>query len=255
MSHKKHILSSLAVFLVVVVVIVLAIKSVHLSPFSIKFGGINIKNTPAKVKELPPQTTYSIDTPGSIWIIVNKTRPLPSNYRPTLVVPNIPLRASSSSEEMHVSSAMSGPLEQLVAGAKQSGILLELASGFRSYSFQKSLYNGYVASQGQASADRSSARPGYSEHQTGLAADVAPTSGKCMVDQCFGNLPEGIWLRDHAYEYGFIIRYPDGKEPITGYEYEPWHIRYVGTDLAKKIHDSSKTLEEYFNLPAAPTYK
>ena len=100
--------------------------------------------------------------------------------------------------------------------------------------------NGY----GQASADTFSARPGHSEHQTGLAIDVN------SVDDSFRGTPEAIWLADNCYKYGFIIRYPEGKEGITGYKYEPWHIRYVGSEIAKKVHDagSNATLEEIYGL-------
>jgi len=133
---------------------------------------------------------------------------------------------------------------------------LNLQSGYRSYAFQSDLYNGYVRTQGLATADRQSARPGYSEHQTGLAADLGGTSAPgCNVAQCFANTIEGRWLADHAYEYGFIIRYPADKESITGYEYEPWHVRYVGVALAAEMHRRGiETLEEFFNVTGGTQY-
>ena len=119
------------------------------------------------------------------------------------------------------------------------GYDMSLISGYRSYDYQKQLYEGYVARDGQAAADRYSARPGTSEHQTGLAFDVA------SLEQSWGDSEAGKWLAAHAHEYGFIIRYPKGKEHITGYMYEPWHIRYLGYDIACDVYASELTLEEY----------
>jgi len=205
------------------------------------------------------KTAHSLTDPTSIWIVVNKTRPLaPKTYTPAnLVVPNIPLRSNITSTEKYVSSAMAGPLETMVAAAKQEGVHLDLESGYRSYSFQVTLYNSYVKQQGQAVADSQSARPGYSEHQTGLAADLGGTSNpSCNVEDCFSDTPEGKWLAANAYKYGFIIRYPADKVKVTGYIYEPWHIRYIGTDLSNELHNKGiETLEEFFGLPAAPDYK
>lgn len=201
---------------------------------------------------------YSLTDPASIWVVANKLRPLnPKTYAPSdLVVPNIPLRSNITSTEKYVSNTMAGPLEALVAGAKQAGLTLNLQSGYRSYNFQVNLYNGYVKQQGQAVADTQSARPGYSEHQTGLAADLGgTTTPSCNVAQCFATTPEGIWLAANAYKYGFIIRYPQDLTQITGYEYEPWHVRYIGTALAAEMHaEGIRTLEQFFGLPSAPNY-
>lgn len=198
---------------------------------------------------------YPLDSASSLWVIVNKGRILPGSYVPSdLTIPNMPLRLSSSSEEMHVSAKMAPALESLAAAAQAAGAPLRLASGYRSYQFQVGLYNGYVKSQGQASADASSARPGHSEHQTGLAADLEPLDRSCEVEQCFDSTPAGKWLAANAYKYGFIIRYQAGKEKLTGYEYEPWHVRYVGTVLAAQIQTSGQTLEQFFNLPIYPDY-
>jgi D-alanyl-D-alanine carboxypeptidase len=112
-----------------------------------------------------------------------------------------------------------------------------------------------VQSEGQAVADTQSARPGYSEHQSGLAADLEPASRKCEVDQCFGDTPEGKWLSANAYKYGFVIRYPLGLDNITGYEYEPWHVRYVGIALSTEMHDEGiLTLEQFFAISGGTAY-
>lgn len=205
------------------------------------------------------KTKYSLSDPASIWVVVNKQRQLqPKEYTPsTLRAPNIPLRLTAKDSEMLLRSDAATALESMAKTAKsEAGLQLMLSSGYRSYSFQVNLYNRYVSQQGQASADAQSARPGYSEHQTGLAADLEPASRTCEVDQCFANTPEGKWLAANAYRFGFIIRYTQDKTSVTGYEYEPWHVRYVGTDLAQQMHQQGvETLEEFFGLPAAPDYK
>ena len=112
---------------------------------------------------------------------------------------------------------------------------------------QDSVYKKEVATYGQAKADTQSAKPGYSEHQTGLAIDVG--GGGCGIEDCFGETAEGKWLASNAYSYGFIIRYQAGKESITGYRAEPWHIRYVGTELSVEMNNTGiQTLEEFFNI-------
>jgi D-alanyl-D-alanine carboxypeptidase len=216
------------------------------------------QNITSDTQATKPTSRYDIDSASSLTVVVNKQRPLaPKNYVPAqLVVPDVSLRLDSSAAEMHVRPETAAALEKMFTAAKLENVQLRLSSGYRSYDEQVQLYNYYVSIQGQSVADAQSARPGHSEHQTGLAADVAPVNGDCDVVVCFGDLPEGKWLAANAYKYGFIIRYPEGKMSVTGYEYEPWHIRYVGTSLAKSMHDSNiTTLEEYFHLPAAPDYQ
>ncbi len=193
---------------------------------------------------------YSTTDPASPWVVVNKQRPLPRTYIPTnLVTPNILLSEVTNSENMHISNVMNDALSKLVAGAKQSEYSLMLVSGYRSYTTQSSVYNGYVKQDGQIKADTYSAQPGHSEHQTGLAVDLGRSDRKCQLESCFGDLPEGKWLAANAYEYGFIIRYTKNKQQITGYSYEPWHLRYVGTELSREIYRNNiETLEEFFGL-------
>lgn len=133
-------------------------------------------------------------------------------------------------------------LNELQAAASMEGYSMQMISGYRSYDYQVDLYNSYVARDGQEAADRYSARPGYSEHQSGLCFDVGD------IDNDYGTTPAGKWLAAHAHEYGFIIRFPEGKEDITGYMYEPWHIRYVGKDVASEIYQRGITLEEYLGV-------
>ena len=132
--------------------------------------------------------------------------------------------------------------DRLKAAAAKAGYSLYISSGFRDYETQEVIYNRYVANDGKANADRYSARPGHSEHQTGLAIDL---NG---VSDAFGDTATGKWVAAHCHEYGFILRYPKGKEAQTGYMYEPWHIRYVGKSVATKIAESGLCLEEYYGI-------
>lgn len=133
-------------------------------------------------------------------------------------------------------------LEKLQSAAKLDGYSMPLVSGYRSYNTQKSIYNSYVQRWGKEYTDTVSAQPGHSEHQTGLAFDVGELNSN------YGNTKEGIWLKENCHKYGFIIRYLKGKEDITGYSYEPWHIRYVGVEIATKIMSQNITLEEYLGI-------
>jgi D-alanyl-D-alanine carboxypeptidase len=157
-------------------------------------------------------------------LIANKSYSLPSDFNPGL------------------DSTCENQFYKLQNAASQQGLNIWFSSGFRSYDYQAQIYNNYVARDGQAAADTYSARPGYSEHQTGLAIDVN------QIDDSFIGTPEAVWLENHCHEYGFILRYPQGKQNITGYKYESWHIRYVGTDMSYAIHNSGLTLEEYFGI-------
>ncbi len=203
------------------------------------------------------KTKYSYDSSTSPWLVINKQRPLePIDYAPQLAAPNVPLRLPATNPEMQVSGQIVPAVQQLFAAAKQAGFDLMVASGYRSYSQQVAVYNAEVGRNGQDVADRESARPGHSEHQTGLAVDVEPSDRRCEVQVCFGDLPEGKWVAAHAHTYGFIIRYMPGTEAVTGYTYEPWHLRYVGAELAAEIYEQDNPpLETFFGLDVAPDYR
>lgn len=194
------------------------------------------------------KTKYSLSEPGSLWLVVNKSRPIPSGYAPALAVPNVRLRLGAGEEQMQFSKAAIPAVETMFKAATKDGVTLVFGSGYRSFTLQKSFYDSYVARDGQAAADRYSARPGTSEHQTGLAFDATTTNGTCHLSQCFEDTPEGRWLAAHAHEYGFTLRYKQDTEKITGYKYEPWHFRYVGLELAAELQKSNQTLEEFFDL-------
>jgi D-alanyl-D-alanine carboxypeptidase len=246
-----------------IVLFVLIFHHDALAPKATPSGASTTNNSVTKTGDNTPATfnksQFSLTDPASIWVVVNKHRPLdPKNYAPSdLVTPNVPKRSNITSDERQMRKIAANALEQMVAAAKTDNINLNLQSGYRSYDFQVTLYNRYVQQQGQASADSQSARPGFSEHQTGLAADLGGTTRPgCNVESCYADTAEGKWLAEHAYEYGFIIRYPAGKTSVTGYVAEPWHIRYVGVELAREMHlKGVQTLEELFGLEAAPDYK
>lgn len=133
---------------------------------------------------------------------------------------------------------------KLKSAALLEGLNIFIASGYRSYDRQKTLYENYAARDGYEKADTYSARPGHSEHQTGLAMDVNE------VSDAFTNTPEAIWMSENCYKYGFILRYPKDKTEETGFKYEPWHFRYVGQELAEKLYNNGDwlTMEDYFGI-------
>ncbi len=186
------------------------------------------------------KSLYSIDEPTSVWIVVNKSRPLnPLSYTPT------DLYSVGNGQYLRKSAAQA--LATLIVDAKKQGLHINPLSGYRSYQTQVRVYGNEVLKYGQQIADTESAKPGYSEHQTGWAIDVG--GGGCGIEDCFGKTAEGMWLATNAYKYGFIVRYTAAKQSITGYRAEPWHIRYIGQELASEMHKTGQsTLEEFFGL-------
>lgn len=197
-------------------------------------------------------TLHSIDEADSLWVVVDKVRRLsPKKYTPSgLVTLDVP-HAYTPVLRRDAAKAYT----KMFRAAKRAGADLVVQSGYRSYSSQVSVYNGWVNSLGRKAADLQSARPGYSEHQTGLSVDIAAADGACTIQACFSRTTEGKWLTNNAWKFGWHLRYPKGKTDVTGYKFEPWHWRYVGTELAAELHLTPKiTLEEFFGLPAAPDY-
>lgn len=208
---------------------------------------------PAPSAALPRQ--FPITGPASPWLVVNKRRPLsPPDFVPAdLVQPNV--RLAVSGEAALLNSTTAAAAEAMFAAAAQDGVVLTLASGYRSYSTQVATYNGYVAARGQADADTASARPGYSEHQTGWAFDIGDGGGACSFQPCFADQPAAVWAKANGHRFGFVVRYPWMFHPITGYYYEPWHLRFIGVDAATDMAARGiSTLEEYFGVDAAPGY-
>ena len=181
-------------------------------------------------------------------MIVNKERNLSSNYVPEDLVPLDGIPTILKNPEVNqLRKVAYDALKKLFSKAKEEkSFELYARSGYRSYNTQKDLYNSYVANHGQEAADKFSAKPGQSEHQSGLAMDITSASMNYQLDDTFFDTEEGKWVAENAHKFGFVIRYPKGKEDITGYQYEPWHLRYVGLSLAKETYESQLTLEEYF---------
>lgn len=183
---------------------------------------------------------HSTSDPSSPWVVVNKRHPLPADFRPDLGL----VRG------YQVALPVVDPLTRLLDDGDARGLGFKIASAFRSHDYQEQVYAGTVAARGRAEADRVSARPGHSEHQTGLAVDlVTPGDPACDLDPCFAHTPAGRWLARKAWRYGFVVRYRPGNEAVTGYRPEPWHLRYVGRPVAAELRRSGvATLEELFGV-------
>ena len=195
---------------------------------------IEITNNEDEINNSLTKTTskgFTINNDDGVYtiddiLIVNKTYSLPKNYGNGLT------------------SELTDAFNNMKDDALKDGITLKIISGFRSYDTQVSTYNYWVSKYGKTEADTISARPGHSEHQTGLAIDIN------SLEKAFKNTEEGKWLNDNAYKYGFILRYPEGTDGITGYSFEPWHYRYVETELSYKLYNDGNwiTMEEYFGI-------
>lgn len=195
------------------------------------------------------ENVITVSNGDSKLVLVNKNYALDSSYAPSdLVLPNVLALGHEQNKTIYLREEASQHLEQLFSAAEQEAGLIFLArSGYRSYETQVSLYQRYVYQNGQEAADRFSARAGHSEHQTGLAIDVTADSVNGQLTTEFGKTAEGIWLKDNAHRFGYIIRYLEGRESETGYQYEPWHIRYVGVEAATEIYQNNWILEQYLN--------
>ena len=173
------------------------------------------------------------------YLIVNKTYPLDSTWKPKNTFKSVP---NDGFAREPLNSEAYENWKQMKSDAAALNLNLWAQSGYRSYDYQNDLYNGYVKRRGKTAADTFSARPGHSEHQSGLAFDLN------TIDSSFKNTDEGKWVAKNAYLYGYILRYPEGKTNETGYIYEPWHIRYLGNPLATEVHNSGLCLEEYLGI-------
>lgn len=196
----------------------------------------------------------SLGDPDRTWVVVNKLRPLqPEHYAPASLT-DTSLRATSRSNELR--PEVKAALDQMAAASRDEGAgVIGINNGYRSYAVQTRTYGSHVQSKGREGADAISARPGYSEHQSGLAFDLIACSSQCGSHTAFGSTGQGEWVAANAWRFGFVVRYEFGMTGTTGYEPEPWHIRYIGTHLAQAYHEGGfHTLEEFFGLPPAPDY-
>lgn len=215
----------------------------------------NIKETKGTEKELSAAesdtskeyvtvaSSKNISTAGKL--LVNRNNRLEQSYIPqSLKIPNVRFISYADPKVKKMDTSAASALESLFTAARKDGITLLAVSGYRDYSYQQMLYNNKVSAAGRKEADKYVAQPGASEHQTGLAMDVL-SDKYTSLDAGFDKTEDYKWLKNNCFKYGFIIRYPKGKENITGYNYEPWHLRYVGISEATEISQKNITLEEY----------
>ena len=230
--------------------------------------GATLTDSPPQAHAAPAQTTVkaivvkssvvfnrnaaSLTNPRSPWVVVNKRRPLnPRGFVPPLVYVPVNYVWRPSLQPM----ASTAVTKMFAAYRAATGRGMQSQSAYRSYSTQVSVYSASLYVRSRAATDMIIARPGTSEHQTGLAIDISALPSNCTLRTCFANTSQGKWLAANAYRYGFILRYPADKTRITGYSFEPWHYRFVGPYLATEMRRTGiRTLEEFFHLPAAPSY-
>lgn len=210
--------------------------------------------TPAKATSMAWYSTEDADSP---WVVVNKQRPLnPVEYIPQdLVAPKFgALNANPYGRKLRKEASTAAyKLAMAMKSAGKGSLIIQ--SAYRSYEEQKTIHARQVSKYGLNAGEALAARPGYSEHQTGWAMDVSARNQGCQIRVCFGQTKAGSWLAGNAYKYGFIVRYPNYATPVTGYQYEPWHLRYVGKGLARLMHERGvSTLEKFHKLPSAPNY-
>jgi len=262
-AEKKKVarLPFVIILLVVVLLgIVCLLVFIFAKPAAAPSPSISAERTPATTKTSPslllpgaktpvplPIDTALLTRPGGQLILVNKTTPIDLAYAPTdLVLPPVAYRTDKSQEEVMVRAALVEPLTKLFADARAAGSELMIGSAYRSSKLQETYFNSYTSAHGSAEAELYSAHPGTSEHQLGLAVDLTTTDRNCYLVECFADTSAGRWLAANAHHYGFILRYPKGKTSITGYNFEPWHFRYVGITIATAIYESGLTYEEAF---------
>ncbi|MBX9972664.1 D-alanyl-D-alanine carboxypeptidase family protein [Cytobacillus firmus] len=191
-----------------------------------------------------------IQNPDNVMVLVNKQFSLPDGYEPSkLMIPDVAFSYGKLDlEKSYMRQDAAQALEKLFTGALNEGVELFAVSGYRSFTRQSQVFEAEVNRVGKEKAVQAVAIPGSSEHQTGLTMDISSRSANLELSEEFGETNEGKWLAENAHRYGFILRYPKGKEAITGYKFEPWHFRYVGTEAAKVIYEKKWTLEEYFDI-------
>jgi D-alanyl-D-alanine carboxypeptidase len=196
---------------------------------------------------LSPAEAGVAENQDSITALVNKNSHLAADYVPEdLMYVDIPFSFSDRVEKRMLRREAAEALASLVVDAEKQDLSIVGVSGYRSYATQVSIFNYNVGRFGsEEEANRISARPGESEHQTGLVMDVSTAAVGYALEQSFDQTPEYDFIRENAHKYGFVVRYPDGKEAITGYMYEPWHLRYFGPELAGALHEAGQTYEEY----------
>ena len=199
--------------------------------------------TPEALEPKPQLPQLTVIDDDSILRLINAEYRLPDDYTPpNLVLPDVSLGSQNPDAELRLRAEAARALEAMFATAKtEANLDLQLASGYRPYSTQAAIYSSAGGSNQSLVAV-----PGGSEHQSGLGADIKRQDFVCRLEECFGNQPEGVWTAANAHRFGYVLRYPEGKEDKTGISYKAWHFRYVGKDLAEILHEENLVLEEYY---------
>lgn len=217
-----------------------------------------LTDTPVNtVTPIPTPTPIPVNTDiSTVTFLVNRDYPLPEGFVPeNLTTPDVLFPFADTTIDKAKMTPEAGEALALLfdAAYEEAGLTLYGVSAYRSYARQYTIYATNLAVYGTAHTNRYSAAPGRSEHQTGLAIDISCASESFMLENSFADTPEGLWVAANAHRFGFILRYPKDKEHITGYSYEPWHIRYVGTELAAHLYETGLTLDEYYGVSSALT--
>lgn len=223
-------------------ILFIAVGVVTMFPANAKEADLHHETAPAFYEDIT-----LVENPDSLSVLVNKNYSLPEDYEPQdLVLLDVLLyNDDENNEANYLRKEAADALKQLFTAAKKEGHELVARSAYRSYETQVSLYQRYVEKDGVEAADTYSARPGHSEHQTGLTVDITSDSVHCGLTESFGKTEEGEWVAENAHRFGFIIRYPQDRVSETGYQYEPWHLRYVGVESATEIYKDQLILEDY----------
>lgn len=199
---------------------------------------------PADPAEVPPPG--EVPDPDALDVLVDRDRSLPASHvPPDLVEAPIDWAVNDDPERRLLRAEAAQHLVELFAAAEADELPLLGVSGYRSFATQQEVHERSLESEDDGSGRFYSAEPGHSEHQTGLAVDVSGADGRCILEPCFGLTHEARWLVDNAHRFGFVVRYPADRELVTGYAHEPWHLRYLGVDLATRLHASDLTLDEH----------
>ncbi len=207
----------------------------------------DLKQTDFEAYNFDVENPSLIQDVNSIFVLANKANYFPPDFEPiNLITPQTNHAGGPDRRSMRRVAA--NALDTLTTEAKESGYDIQTVSAYRTIAYQEVLFNNYAASDGEEAANRYSSKPGHSEHHTGLCVDVSSPSVSFGLDQSYGTTPEGMWLEENAHRYGFVIRYPKGKEDLTGYTYEPWHIRYLGVPLATYLKENDLCYEEFLAL-------
>ncbi len=211
-------------------------------------GSVDVVQLPGSDKKLNIPT-WSLFQTGNIWSLISRTSPVNQGYTPIDLV-DVPITHGDSRQTMKISSKIAGPLTKLANAAQADGYHLAVSSGYRSARDQQDILDHFIAVQGEAVAKQDVALPGNSEHQSGLAVDLSDDPPDCLAnrDDCSLSTASAGWLANNAYKFGFIQRYPPGTSAITGVAAERWHYRYVGSALARIMHDSNLTFDQFVEL-------